>query len=79
MFNPISIDEVSIQATHLKARGKNTNPEVGDHQNPLQARTRKRESRNGNRGRQMLYKRPNLHALTARRMGMMMNTVGFYI
>ena len=29
MFNPTSIDEVSIQATHLEARGKNVNPEVG--------------------------------------------------
>jgi len=29
MFNPTSIDEVSIQATHLEARGKNGNPEVG--------------------------------------------------
>jgi len=29
MFNPTSIDEVSVQATHLEARGKNGNPEVG--------------------------------------------------
>ena len=29
MFNPTSIDEVSVQATHLEARGKNVNPEVG--------------------------------------------------
>ena len=29
MFNPTSIDEVSIQATHLEVRGKNGNPEVG--------------------------------------------------
>ena len=29
MFNPTSIDEVSIQATHLEARGKNGNLEVG--------------------------------------------------
>ena len=29
MFNPTNIDEVSVQATHLEARGKNANPEVG--------------------------------------------------
>jgi len=29
MFNPTSIDEVSVQATHLEARGKNVNPEIG--------------------------------------------------
>ena len=28
IFNPTSIDEVSVQATHLEARGKNGNPEV---------------------------------------------------
>jgi len=28
MFNPTSIDEISVQATHLEARGKNVNPEV---------------------------------------------------
>jgi len=34
MFNPTSIDEVSIQATHLEARGKNGNPEVGGPSQP---------------------------------------------
>ena len=29
MLNPTSIDEVSVQATHLEARGKNVNPEIG--------------------------------------------------
>ena len=29
MFNSTSIYEVSVQATHLKARGKNVNPKVG--------------------------------------------------
>ena len=29
MFNPTSLDDVSVQATHLEARGKNVNPEVG--------------------------------------------------
>ena len=34
MFNPTSIDEVSVQATHLKARGNNENPEVGGSSKP---------------------------------------------
>ena len=29
MFNPTSIDEVYVQATHQEARGKNGNPKVG--------------------------------------------------
>jgi len=29
MFNPTSIDEVSVQATHFEARGKNVNPKIG--------------------------------------------------
>jgi len=29
MFNPTSIDEVYVYATHLEARGKNVNPEIG--------------------------------------------------
>ena len=76
MFNPTSIYEVSVQATHLEARGKNGSSEVGDHPNPLQARIRRKENINGKRGRPILYKRPSLHALTVRRMGMLMNTAG---
>ena len=34
MFNPTSIDEVYVQATHLEARGKNGNPEVGGPSQP---------------------------------------------
>ena len=29
MFNPTSLDDVSVQATHLEATGKNVNPKVG--------------------------------------------------
>ena len=29
MFNPTSIDDIYVLATHLEARGKNGNPEVG--------------------------------------------------
>eukprot|EP00253_Pinus_taeda_P014293 PITA_14293 len=34
MFNPTSIDEVFVQATHLEARGKSGNPEVGGSSQP---------------------------------------------
>ena len=34
MFSPTSIDEVYVQATHLEARGKNGNPEVGGPSQP---------------------------------------------
>eukprot|EP00253_Pinus_taeda_P033506 PITA_33506 len=34
MFNPTSIDEVSVQATHLEVGGKNGNPEVGGPSHP---------------------------------------------
>lgn len=34
MFSPTSIDEVFVQATHLEARGKNGNPEVGGPSQP---------------------------------------------
>ena len=29
MFNPTSLDDVSVQATHLEARGKNVSHDVG--------------------------------------------------
>jgi len=34
MFNPTSIDQLYVQATHLEARGKNGNPEVGGPSQP---------------------------------------------
>lgn len=34
MFNPTSLDDVSVQGTHLEARGKNVNPEVGGSSKP---------------------------------------------
>ena len=79
MFNPTSIDEVYVQATHLEARGKNGNPKVGGSSKPIASKNKDKRKHNGKRGRQILYKGPNLHALTVRRMGMMMNTIGFYI
>ena len=42
MFNPTSIDEVSVQPTHLEARGKNGNPKVGG---PSQPTVRKRKEK----------------------------------
>eukprot|EP00253_Pinus_taeda_P030208 PITA_30208 len=42
MFNPTSIDEVSIQATHLEARGKNGNPEVGGSSKPIASKNKEK-------------------------------------
>eukprot|EP00253_Pinus_taeda_P008200 PITA_08200 len=39
MFNPTSIDEVSVQATHLEARGKNGNLEVGGPSQPTASKS----------------------------------------
>ena len=42
MFNSTSIDEVSIQATHLEARGKNENPEVGGPSQPTASKSKEK-------------------------------------
>ena len=42
MFNLTSIDEVSIQATHLEARGKNVNPEVGGSSKPTASKNKEK-------------------------------------
>ena len=42
MFNPTSIDEVSVQATHLEARGKNGNPEVGGLSQPTASKNKEK-------------------------------------
>lgn len=42
MFNPTSIDEVSIQATHLEARGKNGNPKVGGPSQPTVSKSKEK-------------------------------------
>ena len=34
MFNPNRIDEVLVQATHLQARDKNVNPDIGGSSKP---------------------------------------------
>ena len=75
MFNPISIDEVSIQATHLEARGKNGNPEVGGPSQPTASKSNEKRKQ----GRLTLHRKAKLHALTVKRMGMMMSIVGFCI
>jgi len=51
----------------------------GDHPNPLQARARRKESRSGKQGRLTLHRKAKLHALTVKRMGMMMSTIRFFI
>ena len=42
MFNPTSIDEVSVQAKHLEARGKNGNPEVGGSSKPIASKNKEK-------------------------------------
>ena len=42
MFNPTSIDEVSVQATHLEARGKNGNLEVGGPSQPTISKSKEK-------------------------------------
>jgi len=42
MFNPTSIAEVSIQATHLEARGKNVNPEIGGSSKPTASKNKEK-------------------------------------
>ena len=42
MFNPTSIDEVSVQATHLKARGKHGNPEFGGPSQPTPSKSKEK-------------------------------------
>jgi len=41
-FNPTSIDEVSVQARHLEARGKNVNPEIGGLSKPTASKNKER-------------------------------------
>jgi len=50
-----------------------------DYPSPLQTRIRRKENRNGKRGRPKLHRKASLHALSVRRMGMMMSTIGFCI
>eukprot|EP00253_Pinus_taeda_P023582 PITA_23582 len=42
MFNPTSIDEISVQATHLEARGKNGSPEVGGSSQPTASKNKEK-------------------------------------
>jgi len=42
MFNLTRIDEVSVQATHLEARGKNGNPEVGGPSQPTASKNKEK-------------------------------------
>ena len=40
MLNPTSLDDVSVQATHLEARGKNVNPEIGGSSKPFASKNK---------------------------------------
>jgi len=46
MFNPTSIYEVSVQATHLEARGKNVNPEIGGSSKPTASKNKEKRKKN---------------------------------
>ena len=50
MFNPTSVDDVSIQATHLEARGKNVNPEVGGSSKPTARKNKEKRMSGSDRG-----------------------------
>ena len=43
MFNPTSLDDVSVQATHLEARGKNVNPEIGGSSKPFASKNKEKK------------------------------------
>jgi len=40
MFNPNSLDDVSVQATHLEARGKNVTQDVGKSNKPIESKSK---------------------------------------
>ena len=42
MFNPTSIGEVFVKATHLEARGKNGNPKVGGPSQPTASKSKEK-------------------------------------
>ena len=39
-FNPSSLDDVSFQATHLEARGKNVTQDVGKSPKPIESKNK---------------------------------------
>ena len=43
MFNPTSLDDVSVQATHLEARGKNVNPKIGGSSKPFASKKKEKK------------------------------------
>lgn len=40
MFNPTSLDDVSVQATHLEARGKNETQDIGKSSKPIKSKNK---------------------------------------
>ena len=79
MFNPTRIDEVSIQAIHLEARSKNVNPEIVGSSKPTVRKNKEKKKHKWKERKVNDVQKTSLHALTTRRMGMMMNIVGFFI
>lgn len=54
MFNPTSLDDVSVQATRLESRGKNVNPEIGGTSKYCISKNKERRNGNGRIGKQTL-------------------------
>ena len=53
MFNPTSLDEVCVQATHLESRGKNVNVDFENHLNLLKENSKARVKRSS-KGRKLI-------------------------
>ena len=43
MFNGTSIDEVSVHAKHLEARGKNVNPKIEESSKPTTSKNKEKK------------------------------------
>ena len=43
MFNPTSLDDVSVQETHLEARGKNVTQDVGKSSKPIESKNKRKK------------------------------------
>ena len=73
MFNPTSIYEVSVQATHLEARGKIVNPEIGGSSKPTASKNKENKKQKWKERKANVVQKDKPSSLTARRMDMMMH------
>jgi len=79
MFNPTSIDEVSVQATHPEARGNNGNPEVGGPYQPTASKSKEKIKQKWKERKANTAQKSKASCTHVKRRGMMMSTVGFCI